>query len=227
MTAAMAGLLALSGQANALDLKVSGYWKAYYAEQNQICGMESHGTMSHGQAAMHIKFIVGQPGLLVQIFKTSWDLPNGVKVPIVIDVDGEPTYEVEATGYSGKETASLVEWRIRPDDAIPFIKRFAAARSMSMRFQNGNEAPWVVNLGGSGAISLVMFRCIAAFGKPATQPYGAPQASRPTQPYGAPSTPTQPYDITPAQKQPEQTPPVAQKKKPPVAPVVKKDDGSI
>src|SRR5262249_28604436 len=80
------------------------------------------------------------------------------------------------------------------------LASMARANTMTVRFEEGDETPWVARMTGSRAAVDLFLAGVAAFHKDdATQPYGAPQATqpygrKPTQPYG--QRPTQPYNTS-------------------------------
>jgi hypothetical protein len=221
---AAAALLLAATSANALDLKVSGYWKAFLSgtKETPICGMSS--SLGDGKGSLMIKYIHGQNHLTGHIIKPSWRFPaDGVAVPLTIGVDRTPILSGPALGYRNPNGLQILEFYIKPENVSvdQFLLDFAKAARFWVRFDEGTEQPWVLDMTGSAEVASVFRNCTLRLiddAKGATQPYGTPQA---TQPYGKRAAPTQP---SAGKSQPTQPLPAPVKKPDRVKPA---DDGSI
>jgi len=199
---AAAAMLLCATSANAIDLKVSGYWTAFLSgtKETPICGMQS--SFGDGRnGSLLIKYIYGQDHLTGHIVKPSWRFPaDGVPVQITIGVDRNPILSGPALGYRNNGLPML-EFYIAPKNVSvdQFLLDFAKAARFWVRFDEGTEKPWVLDMTGSAAVALVFRDCAMrlvadAKGAASTQPYGRPQE---TQPYGKPQA-TQPFSVPPA-----------------------------
>jgi hypothetical protein len=214
-----AALLLGATSANALDLKVSGYWTAFLSSTTKgtpICGMSTR--LANGSGSLLIKYIYGQDFLTGHIIKPSWRFPagDGISVPLTIGVDRNPIISGDAIGYRSPAGLQMLEFYITPEkySIDQFLLDFAKAARFWVRFDQGTEKPWVLDMTGSAEVAAVFRTCtmrLIGEAKSATQPYGKPQATQPTQPYGnQPAQPAQPMPAQPVEK-----------------PAVKRDDGSI
>lgn len=204
----------------------SGYWETYWQPQNDdpskiICGMKT--TWQRG-GMLIVKHIAGQEQLIVHLLKNGWQFPVGenVKVPLIVGVDKTHWLTANATGSTRthmSQTFPVVEFTIGTDLFTEFMQEFGNANALWIKFEQGNEPPWVANMAGSREASVAFSKCIVVVNEKlkATQPY----ASSPTQPYQSrPPVQTQP----PAQTQPFAANPPQPKQRPAVQ---KKDDNSI
>jgi hypothetical protein len=202
------------------DLKVSGNWKAFrnvIADGQPVCGMSSN-TDRNG-SSFQLKYYYGNQHLTGQVIKYSWRFPSGedapLDIPLTIGVDRNPILSGKATGYTqmlkwtdGKNyRLPTLEFRILPEKVSidQFLDDLSLANKLWLRFDEGSEKPWVLDMTGSAAVAMVFKACtldlikVSKAGEPsATQPYGNPA---PTQPYGK-SAPTQPYGSSSAPARP-------------------------
>jgi hypothetical protein len=85
---AAAALTSTQTLAAAFDLANSGYWRTYVTRNGDktVCGMNTR--YNPNGAMLMVKYVQGQGGLLIHIFKQSWRFPaSTVEVPLVIGVD--------------------------------------------------------------------------------------------------------------------------------------------
>jgi hypothetical protein len=140
-----------------------------------------------------VKYFVGSPGLVIQVFKNSWHFPaRATPVPVVVGFDNRPVYDVVGLGYPA-DHEGLVELHVEPAHSVEFMELFSNANTMWVRFKQGNDLPWTTKMFGNRGAASMFARCVVQFapsGRP-TEPYNA----APTQPYGAPAT--QPYQSEP------------------------------
>jgi hypothetical protein len=187
----------------------SGGWSAFAGSNDggtPMCGMSIIG--SNARHAM-IKWQLGGSGIFVQLFKQSWNIPPGTKMPIVVQFDRATPFEGVATHrdrtiievwlQNGSEEGTAdIFWR--------FMDQFMAADKMYFSFPGGSENSWVASMDGSEKVGRAFTRCIATYyeryGKQ-SQPHRGGDA---TQPYSGGSEATQPYGA----KKPGRSPPVGQ-----------------
>jgi hypothetical protein len=226
---------------NAEDLKVSGNWRAFrnvLASGQPVCGMSSNKDRDSG--SFSLKYFYGNNVLTGQVIKFSWQFPPegttpALEIPLTVGVDRNPILSGNAIGYTqtvkwtdGKNyELPTLEFYVKPEKVSidQFLDDLSLANRLWLRFDEGSEKPWVMDMTGSAAVAMVFKACALeliriskAGDPPATQPYGK---SKPTQPYGNSST-TQPYGSAPAK--PSQ--PFGGAKAAPAKPV-RKDDGSV
>jgi hypothetical protein len=191
----------------------SGYWIAFDTkgdrENRPLCGMRTDYADSlnsvmikHGQHSAY---------LFVQIFKESWYFPQHMNMRVTLGFDRTVWGTTIADGESpppGEGTPWIV-FKIATASTISFLKHFQESTTMWIRFDEGNEKPWITKLQGSRDAVRLFGRCIAQMDEwTPTQPYG----NAPTQPYGNPKSPGPPMPLAP----------------PKAAPATgKKDDGSV
>jgi hypothetical protein len=145
-----------------------------------------------GGRSVHIKYIRGAGALLVHVFKASWTVPRGADVPVELSIDDAPGWRAVAEGIAGGR-ASGVEFTVGRDVLPRFEALFRAGSAMFLRFPQGSEPTWRIDLAGSNSIAGRFVQCMKAInGEAGTQPHGG----APTQPHGAaprPASPTQPH----------------------------------
>jgi len=175
----------------------AGHWEAFQGTSDggqSMCGMLTVINFNSGATGgMHVKYFAGNQHTTIQLMKSTWRMPtNAVNVPVVIGVDKEVLWEAEALGYAGK-LMPIVEFYIKTDKFADFIEQFGAAAKFWIRFSQGSEQPWVLDMTGSRTVSKAFTNCVAATiqgggGGGTSQPYGKPDA---TQPFG--NQPSQPF----------------------------------
>jgi hypothetical protein len=185
LLAATALVAATTAQAGEIrDYYRSGAWTNYAGvnqDNNLVCGMAINNTTM----GIHIKYINDK--VIVQLFKTTWRIPNDTKVSVEVAFDRDLWGSVEAWGGTMPSGTgqSYVSFAIAPGSVDHFLEEMAHADKMIVRFPNGNgETPWVANMTGSRN-SVTSFKgCSAKIaGKMPSQPFG----SQPSQPYPQPT----------------------------------------
>jgi hypothetical protein len=208
---AAAAMVLMATTANAEDLKVSGNWKAFRetVDGRPVCGMSSEVSRETG-GNFYLKYYYGDHYLTGQVIKSSWQFPdvnNAIDIPLTVGVDRNPILSGKAIGYTqsikwhdGKTyQMPTLEFVIQPEktNIDGFLNDLSLANKFWLRFDEGSEKPWVLDMTGSAAVAMVFRACTLellriskAGDPPATQPYGQ---SQPTQPYGRGAAPSQPY----------------------------------
>ncbi len=194
----------------------SGYWRAFrnMVGGKPICGMSS--TRNDGASFM-IKYFSGDTYLTGHVMKASWRFPEDgskIDIPLTIGVDRNAILNGNAIGYVQHVTGNdgrryplqTLEFYITPQKTSidQFLIDFAAAKQFWLRFDEGSERPWVLDMTGSAKVALTFRTCalelirVSKGGTAPTQPYGGA-----TQPYGKPQA-TQPYRNQQPTQQPRQ-----------------------
>lgn len=179
-----------------------------------VCGMSSQLDRSGN---FYLKYYYGNRHVTGQVIKMSWQFPtegnDPIEIPLTVGVDRNPILAGNAIGFTQSikwtdgKTYQLptLEFYVTPEKTSidQFLDDLSLANKLWLRFDEGSEKPWVLDMTGSAAVAMVFRACtlelirISKAGDPsATQPYGR---SKPTQPYGSNAAPTQPYGSTPAQ----------------------------
>jgi len=219
----LSGLLASSfvmpsNKANAEDLKVRGNWKAYRTTSSTgktLCGMT---TVDNSTDSFYLKYGSGDAQFVGQIVKYSWHFPpynKAIKIPLTIGVDRNPIISGNAVGYAepfstGGRTYQMpiVEFHLGFDKVNGFLDDISLASKMWLRFDQGSEKPWVLDMEGSAVVAIVFKGCASDLMKlsnatpPATQPYDHAAPAQPSQPSTQPYTkadPVQPSGTPTAQ----------------------------
>lgn len=179
---------------------VSGNWAAY---AQTFAGTSSPGCgMRSGPVAkqVHVKWFPGRDGLSVQIFKQGWRIPKGTKLTVHIGFDKSilGTAE-EASGammdYSNGGAIGVVSFHMTDPTLLDnFLNGFRDAERMWITFPGGTEAPWWLDMTGSGDVLKAFYRCITANDKNNSQPFGKPPET--SQPFGktSPQPAAKPYN---------------------------------
>jgi hypothetical protein len=196
LIAAAITLLAIT--ANAETFIPSGAWATFQTVTSEgkkpVCGMQT--VFRTDNATIMIKYVLGNKGLLVHIFKDSWRFPatGSVDIPISIQFDRNTPGRLVAEGGRGVDGNGVLEFKIGEGLDL-FLREFAEADLMLIDFPQGDEPRWAARMVGSRKAALMFKQCIFSIieqaeraGSKPTQPYGG----GPTQPYGARKTPTQP-----------------------------------
>jgi hypothetical protein len=164
----------------------SGNWENYAGTSNdgsqKLCGMSERG-------GTHIKYSPDTGNVWVMLFKNTWRIPNGTRVPIEVgfvkNAWSDPTTAYgETKRLSGGYTIGTVTINIRPESVADFLDNFKDADKMWFRF-GGTEAPWVVDMTGSRETADNFLKCMGYMDKNRpTQPYTS-ERKQPTQPFGS------------------------------------------
>jgi hypothetical protein len=167
-----------------------------------------------------IKYFLGDDHFIGQVIKSSWQFPatGSVDIPLTIGIDGNAILSGNAFGYltwNGQTPLPVLEFSIsaKKTSLDGFLLQFAKGSKFWLRFDQGTERPWILDMTGSAKVALAFRTCVLTLIRDnpvdATQPYSTPQI---TQPYGKPPA-TQPYgNKKPRMPQPQP---------------VMKDDGSV
>ena len=183
LLAALALSTAIAAPASATDYSVlarSGYWTAYSMIADggvPSCGMRA-GTSDR---SVYVKWFAGSPNFTVQLFKSTWRIPEGQKISLSLTFDRDEFGSTDNAGgsmikYSTGGTAGVVDFIIRTETLGTFVEQFAHADNMFISFPASNEAPWRVDMTGSRDVSNAFVSCMHRTRVP-TQPYGNPPIS--------------------------------------------------
>lgn len=173
-----------------LILRTAGYWTAFYDPRNsdgvEMCGMKTDTT----NGAVMVKY--AGTGVFVQVFKSTWRIPNGTIVPVSLTFDKSDPWIADASGGTMDRSPGFgfVVFTIKAQGVGDFIREFGEAGTMTVGFTQGNEQPWTLRMSGSREVAASFSKCVTALaGRSSTQPHAGGST---TQPYGKPA-PSQPY----------------------------------
>ena len=183
----------------------AGAWKTIAGtatDGKTVCGAEIIGQ----DRILLIKWFDGVDGLIIQIAKTGWNIPDGQPVDVLFQFDQLAPWRARAVGVQGTSaTGSRVEFRILGDDITGFIDQLRLASHMSVAFPSGSERPWSASLNGSNNAIVNMMQCVRSvvagrtsppFGAAPSQP--GPKVSQPFTPASPAGRPTVPFSGPPA-----------------------------
>ncbi|WP_428492556.1 hypothetical protein [Rhodopila sp.] len=204
---AAALLIGLVGAASA-DVSItseSGAWKTIAGtatDGKTVCGAEIIGQ----DRILLIKWFAGVDGLIIQIAKTGWNIPDGQQVDVLFQFDQLAPWRARAVGVQGTSaTGSRVEFRIQGDDITGFIDQLRLASHMSVAFPSGSERPWSASLKGSNIAIVHMMQCVrSVVAARSSQPSGVapsqpgPNVSQPFTPASPVGRPAAPFSGPPA-----------------------------
>lgn len=187
---AFAAALLASGSAAQAKMDVvlqSGAWRAstgLNTEGNPMCSMSTFGD--NGRSA-YIKWQANSgTKLFVQLFKTSWNIPDGVDMPLEIKFD----HKMPLAGIAKKLTTKnvnnkAIEVSVKSrdsgdsvDEMMNFLKLFVTSSSMSIKFTGGTEPNWRIKMDGAETIGQRFTKCVIdseqayKAGGGGTQPFG-------------------------------------------------------
>lgn len=179
----------------------SGFWEAFGGVSNAgnpVCGVAETGAAGK---MITVKWFYDHPRLYVQLYKSTWEIPDGAQISVRFKFDNDAPWEAHAA----KVTANGIQFNIPPDGIKSFVNQMAAASHLYIAFPSGSETIWDGNLDGAYGAMHKMLDCMNYMNAHAgqfesgggqTEPYGST-----TQPFGsAPSeptpTPSQPYTHT-------------------------------
>jgi hypothetical protein len=211
--AAAALMLSQVAHAEVKTYAKHGYWTNYAGVSNDgsdyICGMTIEKFNPQYQA-VHIKYYNNTGNIGVEVFKSSWRIPNGTKVAVEFGFDEELWGGID-TAYGGNYTwkglsAGYISFTIDPNEVKDFFKGTAEADKMWFRFPSGNETPWTADMTGSRDAVRDLVKCAAkAEASRGTQPYSraTPKKTQPdSQPFGNPSASDGAFEKKPAVRKP-------------------------
>jgi hypothetical protein len=177
-----------------------GSWDAFSGpggDGRPVCGIGS--TNPTDGRSLSLRFQIGGENVMFQAKKSTWNIPNGTEISVVLQVGLDAPWTLPAIG-----DGQIVEWAFDSNTVQTFDAQFRRGNSMTLTFPSGNEQPWSVGLNGSTAISNTFGRCItdytqraaaqsATTSQGATQPVGQAPAQPASVPAPAHPGPSQPY----------------------------------
>jgi hypothetical protein len=181
----------------------AGGWDAFSGQGDDgkpVCGVGI--TNPADNRSFSLRFQIGGDTMTFQAKKPTWNIPEGTRLPVVMQIGLETPWNLQGVG-----NGQVIEWALDRSTVETFDAQFRRANSMTLTYPSGNEAPWTIGLNGSTAISNAFGRCVTDMTQRAQAPaqVATPPADQgPTQPFGqaagqTPIAPTQPVTQEPSQ----------------------------
>jgi predicted aspartyl protease len=146
--------------AMALEWTSSGmYWSSFSTRVTDegkfygtpVCGMVTAVGGEANNAAITIKYLRGQPGLLVQIFKRSWRFRPQMAFDVRLNfyLDDHQPLGVVAGGRKQLGDFGMIAFAIHPTRVADFLRQFADANWMTVVFTDRTDGNWKATMQGS------------------------------------------------------------------------------
>jgi hypothetical protein len=176
----------------------SGVWNAF--RTTSVTGIRICGAMTTWPGSgrvLFLKYFEGEGNVTVQIFKPSWDIPQGTEMRVNFQLGSAAPWTAVAKG-----SKDHLDFLVGGNKFFEFMTEFRFATTMAIAFPSGTEPTWQANLTGSNAAAIAMSECIAQMSHP-TQPYMSqrPAPAAPSQPFGIPVTPPPGLPAAPVRQQ--------------------------
>lgn len=192
-------LLFSAAHAETVITSRSGAWSAFEGasdDGHRVCGVVTSGR----HMEIGLKHFEGTDALTVHITKRGWTIPLGMPIGMILRFSGETPWVIRGRGHR-----NLIEFSLRGEAVGVFIREFRSSSRGFIRFVDGNEGDWAINLTGSLAATNAMAECmgrISERGRGTSQPYGQERAprSQPPSPSGPPEDRRGPAPVEPGQR---------------------------
>lgn len=129
-----------------------------------ICSVLSDGSVNQSVRNVAIKQIGGHQSIQVTLYKDTWSIPRGTKVPVRIDFEDDQPLHLSAYG-DGK----IVDIEIPTQIMAIFLSLVASERNLHIGFPAGKEAEWVIGLSSSKPVVQKLVGCMRRL--ESTQPF--------------------------------------------------------
>lgn len=188
MTAALC-LSALPAMAHAETkvLEASGTWTAFGGTSDNgqpVCGVSTSWGVGR-TSSLFVKWYYGSPQIAVQIYKSTWHIPAGTEVAVVIRLDNAPPWS--GTAVAVPQYPNMIQLNVPSEKLESFMNQIRYANNLSVSFPVGNEPTWAGNMDGSNAAATTMGQCYTSIMASKSAP-SQPYVANPTQPF-APAAP--------------------------------------
>jgi hypothetical protein len=156
-----------------------GAWSAFEGtdvEGVSVCGVLNAGV--DGRVFL-IKRWANDPSLKIQIYKSNWQIPKDQSVRVELEFDSRGAWSAKAAALP----PDGLSVRIPEDKTEEFLREFALADKVFVRFLEGSEGAWSGGLGGSAKMTFLLADCVSRL-----EPSGSAQPRGATQPFSPPAT---------------------------------------
>ncbi len=133
-----------------------GVWDAFNGTSDNgetVCGVGT--TDATEGKVLSLRWQVGGTQVLFRARKPSWNIPDGTKITVLMQVDRNTPWILQGAGGG-----MTVSWTLNGDSIQPFEQQFRRGATLTLNFPSGNEPPWTLSLRGSTAASDLFGRCI-------------------------------------------------------------------
>lgn len=176
----LAATVAPAAAASPRILERAGAWQSYFTVNDEhvpICGISQFA----GPYGFLIKYFGTSDSASIQLSKATWQVPEGVSIPVALEIDGRPIY---STSFSAV-TPTLIDAALPSgDESVELLRLFAAGRTMKIHFLAGNEGNWSAGLTGSRLVADRFIECVGDL--------YAMEHPAPSQPFDSSSVPAPP-----------------------------------
>jgi hypothetical protein len=160
IAAALALLTTTAAQAGRTNLVNSGLWATdiYNTNGKQMCVMTVTKVWQNGAVGL-LQFKFDNGHYFTHLTKSNWRIASGTEIPMTLAFD-TGTRPGTGTVIEDQTGGSTIETGISDDAAEGVLADFANAKTLSISFDSGNEAPWVVTMTGSRKALAVFNQCV-------------------------------------------------------------------
>ena len=148
-------LLSVGACAAPAYLGQSGQWKVFGGladDGTSVCGFA---TGDSAGRVVYFKFFDKTDFLAVQLYKPSWSIPTGKRVPAAMTFNGQLPWTFQ--GY-GKET--MISTTIAKENIASFMQEVEGSSFVQIHFDGGNESDMVFSMTGLNNIIAKFDECI-------------------------------------------------------------------
>jgi len=139
----------------------AGAWRAFGGkcdDGRQKCGISTSGSGKY----FSLDFFNGDNTLTVQLGSADWRVNNGEKIPVTMQIDGEPPWRATGTGMHFSDGDAGLWFEINRNQIDRFMDEFRGGDQLIVRFPDSDVTDWRASLAGSNRVSDSFSRCIRA-----------------------------------------------------------------
>ena len=139
----------------------SGAWRAFGGkcdDGRQKCGVSTIGAGKY----FSIDYFDGDNTLTVQLGSSDWQVNNGDKTRVTMQIDSEPPWRATGTGMHFSDGDAGLWFEIDRDQLDRFMGEFRGGGQLILRFPDSDVSDWRANLSGTSRVSDSFVRCIRA-----------------------------------------------------------------
>ena len=139
----------------------SGAWRAFGGicdDGRQKCGISTSGSGKY----FSIDYFNGDNTLTVQLGSSDWQVNNGDKTSVTMQIDNRSPWRATGTGMHFSDGDAGVWFEISRNQLARFMDEFRGGNQLVMRFPDSDVAHWHASLSGTSWVSDSFVRCIRA-----------------------------------------------------------------
>jgi hypothetical protein len=141
----------------------SGAWRAFGGtcdDGRQKCGVSTNGAGKY----FSIDYFNGDNTLTVQLGSSDWQVKNGDKTRITMQIDNGSPWRATGTGMHFSDGDAGLWFEINRSQLDRFMDDFRAGDQLIVRFPDSDISDWRASLSGTNRVSDSFTRCIRAIG---------------------------------------------------------------